>query len=113
MLKSMLILPINYDTDEHKVIDKDTWIFTEPIGEKFKISTECNIRGLPLPSNKYKIVPMIILVQAPYMNHKFKSISLSHLKFDKISQKPYDLFSFKINKHRFGRVENIFDVTKK
>ena len=56
---------------------------------------------------------MIILVQAPYMNHKFKSISLSHLKFDKISQKPYDLFSFKINKHRFGRVENIFDVTKK
>ena len=108
-----MILPINNDSDECMVLNKQWWVYTQPIGNTYKNIAECNINGLPLPSNVYKSVPMVVLVQSAFMNPKFKWVSLKHIHFTSKTDenKLNDLFSFRINKYKFGKVENILDST--
>jgi len=47
------------------------------------------------------------------MNQKYKSFSLKHINFSKISEKATDIFQFKINKSIIGEVKTIPKTSQK
>jgi hypothetical protein len=74
---------------------------------------EYNFLGVPVPSIDYKSVPMIILVQNPFMSSGFSSTNLKNLEFTVKGDKANSVFSYKINNFDIGEVINFEFTTLK
>lgn len=75
-LKVLAISTINLESEEIRNNQKENLIFNYNNFDKFKMFNDSNWKGIPVPSNDFKDVPLTIFFQNPFMNNNLSSSSM-------------------------------------
>lgn len=105
LLKVCVLTSVNLDNQYAKYATRDQIIFEDERVNRFNSHNECNCHGVPLPSKRYKNVPVTLLIQNPMMNSFFWSMSLKYLKITQNDEKLNTIFSFKYNNWALGSAQ--------